>query len=253
MRASFGDWITAKHHDHEALCSSFIGIFFLFPSRYVAEACHGEQQETGAADAIINNWSVFTMKPSSKAHSEQHRYFPSGDWEGFYNDPRSGGKKGNMAMTLEFAGGHITGSGSDPVGAYTWTGTYDTKAETCALTKRYAGAHSVEYSGYADENGIWGKWSIRKMAAGAFHIWPKKSEMGAGAEEEEQNSKEVMRDCFFAGKIACCLLLAVLLHNVSIAQNQRHPKTAKTIINDCAIPSGDCRSDWRWLRGASEC
>lgn len=117
--------------------------------------------------------------------SEQHPYFPSGDWEGFYNDPHGSIPKGEMAMTLEFRDGRITGSGSDPVGAYTWTGTYDTKAETCSLKKTYPGSHSVEYSGYADENGIWGKWAIRKLSAGEFHIWPKKK--GAGDENEEIN------------------------------------------------------------------
>lgn len=45
---------------------------------------------------------------------ELHPYFPSGDWKGFYNDPRGGGKKGEMTLTLEFSGGRVTGSGSDP-------------------------------------------------------------------------------------------------------------------------------------------
>ncbi|MES1161383.1 MAG: hypothetical protein ABUM51_11535 [Bacteroidota bacterium] len=115
--------------------------------------------------------------------TEQHPYFPSGDWEGFYIDPRRGNSKGEMAMTLDFSNGTIHGAGSDPVGVYTWTGTYDTKAETCQLAKTYVGAHSVEYSGYADENGIWGKWSIKKRSTGEFHIWPKKK--GAGEDNEE--------------------------------------------------------------------
>lgn len=122
--------------------------------------------------------------------SEQHPYFPSGEWEGFYNDPRGRVPKGEMSMTLDFAGGHITGGGSDPVGAYTWTGTYDTKGETCSLQKTYPGSHSVEYSGYADENGIWGKWTIRKWLAGEFHIWPKKKD--AASDNEEQ--KEAVND-----------------------------------------------------------
>ena len=118
------------------------------------------------------------------ASTEQHPYFPSGEWEGFYNDPRGGSRsKGEMTMTLDFSGGRITGSGSDPVGAYTWTGTYNTKAETCSLKKMYVGAHTVEYSGYADENGIWGKWNIRKVFTGEFHIWPKKQ--GVGGDEQE--------------------------------------------------------------------
>jgi hypothetical protein len=57
----------------------------------------------------------------------KHPHFPSGDWEGFYNDPRG--------------------------------------------------------SRYADENGIWGKWAIKKWRSGEFHIWPKKR--GAGENNEE--------------------------------------------------------------------
>ena len=86
-------------------------------------------------------------------------------------------------MTLDFSNGSISGDGSDPVGAYTWTGIYDTNAETCQLKKTYVGAHSVEYSGYADENGIWGKWTIKKQRSGEFHIWPKKR--GAGEDNTE--------------------------------------------------------------------
>jgi hypothetical protein len=121
--------------------------------------------------------------------TEQHPYFPSGDWEGFYKDPRGGRPKGEMSMTLDFANGMVTGSGSDPVGVYTWTGTYDTKAETCQLRKTYEGAHSVEYSGYADENGIWGKWKIMRTT-GEFHIWPKKRGEGEDSEQVKEAVNE---------------------------------------------------------------
>lgn len=135
------------------------------------------------------------MPPSSNS-SELHPFFPSGDWEGFYKDPRGGRPNGEMRMTLDFSAGLITGSGSDPVGVYAWTGTYDTKAETCSLKKTYLGRHSVEYTGYADENGIWGKWIIPKMGAGEFHIWPKKNEMGtddAVAQEEVEFLTNVLK------------------------------------------------------------
>lgn len=132
------------------------------------------------------------MKSPSSDTSEQHPYFPSGDWEGFYSYIGGVRPKGEMAMTLDFSNGVVSGAGSDPVGVYTWTGSYDTKAETCELTKTYPGAHSVFYSGYADENGIWGKWKIMRMT-GEFHIWPKKN--GARGEAEEikgaVNVKEV--------------------------------------------------------------
>lgn len=120
--------------------------------------------------------------------SEQHPNFPSGDWEGFYNDLRCSRPRGEMTMTLDFSSDRVTGSGSDPVGVYTWSGTYDTRSETCQLTKTYVGAHSVEYSGYVDENGIWGKWIIKKWRAGEFHIWPKKN----GAGEENTEGKEAV-------------------------------------------------------------
>jgi hypothetical protein len=129
------------------------------------------------------------MKSPSHHCSEQHPYFPSGDWEGFYNDPRGRRPQDKMAMSLDFASGKVTGSGSDPVGAYIWSGTYDPKAETCQLTKQYVGAHSVEYSGYADENGIWGKWGIRSGRTGEFHIWPKK----LGATDGEKEEKEAVQ------------------------------------------------------------
>ena len=74
----------------------------------------------------------------------------------------------DLSMTLDFCNGTVTGSGFDPVGGYTWTGGYDLKAETCRLTKTYLGGHSVEYSGYADENGIWGKWKLLGTT-GDFH------------------------------------------------------------------------------------
>ncbi len=122
--------------------------------------------------------------------TEQHPWFPSGDWEGFYNDSRGSRLRGEMTLTLDFSNGHITGNGSDPVGAHTWSGTYDTNAGTCQLTKIYPGAHSVEYSGYADENGIRGKWTIKKSRSGEFHIWPKKGSAGEDNEEVKEAVNE---------------------------------------------------------------
>jgi hypothetical protein len=66
------------------------------------------------------------MNSPSHNPSEAHPHFPSGEWESFYNDPRGGGKKGEMTMTLDFTGGRIAGSGSDPVGAYSCIPRLDT-------------------------------------------------------------------------------------------------------------------------------
>ncbi len=121
------------------------------------------------------------MRSPSSGASEQHPHFPSGDWEGFYTYSGNRRPKGEMAMTLDFSNGSISGAGSDPVGVHSWTGNYDTKAGTCQLTKIYPGSHSVFYSGYVDENGIWGKWRIIWMT-GDFHIWPKKKDIQEEAE-----------------------------------------------------------------------
>ena len=112
--------------------------------------------------------------------SEQHPFFPSGEWEGFYNYG-SRNDKGNMATILNFSNGVISGSGSDPVGSFEWKGQYDTKSETCYMVKKYTGMHSVYYKGQADENGIWGTWIIHANLTGGFHIWPKKK-----SNEDEQ-------------------------------------------------------------------
>ncbi|MBS1566729.1 MAG: hypothetical protein JST39_20260 [Bacteroidetes bacterium] len=120
--------------------------------------------------------------------TEQHPSFPSGDWEGFYtyNYER---ERGEMAVTLHFSGGHITGAGCDPVGLFVFEGSYDTKAETCSMVKKYVGKHTVSYTGVADENGIYGKWAISNRWHGGFHIWPKKGGHENEAREEKSEQK----------------------------------------------------------------
>lgn len=123
---------------------------------------------------------------SKKDQSEEmHPLFPSGDWEGFYKYPYTGLRQGKMECFLNFKAGVVTGGGSDPVGAFTWKGAYDTKALTCQMTKYYA-SHTVSYNGHVDENGIWGTWQISSYTKGGFHIWPKKG----GNEEEEVEAQE---------------------------------------------------------------
>lgn len=120
--------------------------------------------------------------------SETHPLFPSGEWEGFYVYPGFLGKmRDSMHFILNFADGTVTGSGSDPVGAFVWQGVYDTKEQTCNMTKQYIGRHRVMYTGHADETGIWGTWNIRGSLSGEFHIWPKKRE-----DEAEDETLESM-------------------------------------------------------------
>ena len=120
------------------------------------------------------------MESKKDQSEEMHPLFPSGDWEGFYKYPYAGFQPGKMEFFLNFKAGAVTGGGSDPVGAFTWKGTYDTKALSCQMTKYYS-THTVYYHGHVDENGIWGNWRISNYTRGGFHIWPKK-----GEDEEEQ-------------------------------------------------------------------
>jgi hypothetical protein len=124
-------------------------------------------------------------KKSSKA--EMHPLFPSGDWEGFYNYTyNQAGSKSKMEFSLNFKNGKISGNGSDDVGSFSWSGTYDINGLTTQMTKQYHRQHSVVYHGNVDENGIWGHWLIASFKGG-FHIWPKKN-------EEEAAEKEIAKE-----------------------------------------------------------
>jgi hypothetical protein len=126
------------------------------------------------------------MNAAPNAGSEQHPFFPSGEWEGFFmyralHDT----EQHKMAFTLHFCEQAVTGMGSDNVGAFGWNGVYDIRAGTCKMTKFYYGQHAVFYDGHVDENGIWGTWAISAHWTGVFHIWPKKQNI-----EEEIRAKE---------------------------------------------------------------
>ncbi|UZR96185.1 hypothetical protein [Chondrinema litorale] len=116
---------------------------------------------------------------------EMHPDFPSGDWEGFYIQFNV---KYKMECNLEFKNGQIKGGGSDGIGSFCWSGSYDKETGTVTMTKTYSGAHSVYYKGHADENGIWGTWRIESYFTGGFHIWPKKQ--GNENAKEEVNAVE---------------------------------------------------------------
>ncbi len=106
---------------------------------------------------------------------EMHPLFPSGEWEGFYTytfGPEA--RKYKMSLELTFKNNLINGSGSDDIGIFGWKGNYDTDALKCTIHKNYK-SHSVLYEGSADENGIWGTWSIQNSDKGGFHIWTKPS------------------------------------------------------------------------------
>lgn len=98
--------------------------------------------------------------------------FPSGEWEGFYTYSGQEWHRDKMSLHLYFQEGVVKGVGSDPVGEFTYNGTYSTLNMSCQMTKHYI-THRVLYEGHVDENGIWGTWTISKYATGGFHIWPK--------------------------------------------------------------------------------
>lgn len=122
--------------------------------------------------------------------NETHPLFPSGDWEGFYTYTQGpDAARHPMQLTLNFAANAISGSGSDDVGPFVWEGQYDLRQLHCRMMKYYP-SHSVKYEGWADENGIWGKWEIMGFRGG-FHIWPKKQQAETTALElnVEENVK----------------------------------------------------------------
>jgi hypothetical protein len=126
------------------------------------------------------------MKESS---TETHHLFPSGEWEGFYTyryGPSA--SRHPMSFFLNFSKHIVTGSGADSVGTFSWNGRYDTAQLTCKMTKSYHGAHTVDYDGNVDENGIWGTWDIRGFKGG-FHIWPKKQNESSETAEVESKEK----------------------------------------------------------------
>jgi len=112
--------------------------------------------------------------------------FPSGPWIGFYNY-RPGGERHYMSLTLEFAGGIVTGSGNDDIGFFTIVGTYDIQELECNFIKTYPGSHEVSYRGFREGRGIWGVWEIPPGARGGFYIWPV-NKMGEEIEEEKKQA-----------------------------------------------------------------
>ncbi len=141
---------------------------------------------------------------------EQHRFFPSGVWEGIYKYPSEhDGSRHEMHFTLNFKDGVVTGTGTDDVGGFSWRGTYDVASFAVVMTKSYS-THNVYYSGMADEIGIYGGWNLLNSqqtsrlknafgenwknalgdfaagAKGGFHLWPRK-----GGEEAEEAEVEV--------------------------------------------------------------
>ena len=131
---------------------------------------------------------------------EKDASFPGGGWTGFYLQYWMPGRH-TMDMQLTWSDGKLSGQGSDPVGAYTIDGEYETDTGKCAWTKKYIGRHSVAYRGVNDGHGIWGVWEIRILGGlyqdrGGFHIWPRGTDVSEASEQTEEAVLAVMRQEF---------------------------------------------------------
>lgn len=110
--------------------------------------------------------------------SDDHALFPSGPWTGFYTYSVAPGRH-RMDLVLQFHEGRVTGQGSDDIGPFLISGSYDVKELEVTWWKTYPGSHRVWYRGFREGRGIWGTWEIPPSGKGGFRIWPK----GIGEEE----------------------------------------------------------------------
>lgn len=70
------------------------------------------------------------------------------------------GRQPMHQLRLRISGGKITGSGTDIIGPFTFTGTIG-EGGTVAMIKQYVGQHQVDYLGtYDGEGSMFGEWRI---------------------------------------------------------------------------------------------
>jgi hypothetical protein len=126
-------------------------------------------------------------RPADPSATEPDPRFPSGPWTGYFLQPVLTGRHW-MEIRLTFRDGKLSGEGRDRVGAFVMTGRYDVKDGRCSWTKQYLGRHAIEYQGYNEGKGIWGRWFFKPSRAwhGGFHIWPVGSGAGGGGELAEE-------------------------------------------------------------------
>lgn len=119
-------------------------------------------------------------------HEETDERFPSGPWKGFWLQRGLAGRQWMAGLHLRFAEGRVEGEGTDCVGDFVFSGSYDLRTGRVTMLKQYVGAHAVEYDGRNDNDGLWlwGLWRIRGFDSGGFHMWP------AGVEDPTQRRLE---------------------------------------------------------------
>lgn len=145
--------------------------------------------------------------------------FPSGPWTGFFIQPWIPGRH-TMNLDLTFRDGCLEAQGSDRVGAFTFTGSYDPQDGQCRWTKQYLGKHQVTYAGVNEGKGIWGVWEIRFLWGlyhdrGVFHLWPQ----GMAPDAEAALTERALLDdvgrrppfLVLASAVGVCLLAAAYI------------------------------------------
>jgi hypothetical protein len=155
------------------------------------------------------------MASAELANVEADPRFPSGPWTGFFVQSWLPGRH-TMMLDMMFKDGALTAKGSDRVGPFTFTGSYDQADGRCDWTKQYLDKHQVRYAGVNEGEGIWGVWQIRLfhglyLDRGVFHIWP----LGMTPSEEADRTVRALpvsrvRARFELGMWA--LLAVILIH-----------------------------------------
>jgi hypothetical protein len=161
------------------------------------------------------------MDEVSAANLEADPRFPSGVWTGFFLQYWIPGRN-KTDMSLTWQDGTLTGRGTDRVGPFTISGTYDTATGRCEWKKQYVGRHSVAYRGMNDGRGIWGVWEIRQLGGlyvdrGGFHIWPEGTDVSEESDQTEQAVLAAMRSEFGNVTLSPIMVLLFLLTGVGLA------------------------------------
>lgn len=97
--------------------------------------------------------------------------YPSGPWRGYW-EQHGYGRQPMRGLVFRLSEGLIEGEGTDIVGAFTFSGQYDSDGFV-TMVKQYVGQHQVLYQGrYDGEGTISGLWSIGQWDSGAFALRP---------------------------------------------------------------------------------
>ena len=127
---------------------------------------------------------------------EQDDRFPSGPWRGFWLQD---GRRAWMDIQLDFHNGQVSACGSDIVGEFAFTGTYNTGNGRVLITKQYLNQHHIQYEGWAElQHGIWGLWQIPPGHRGGWHIRP----IGHGTLNGQETHAEIPRELVSASPVS---------------------------------------------------